>query len=119
IAPAHPHEVLDRGALEPGRRPARQVADAREWPAPLPLEHELGRRLLAPVTDEAESHPHSSRFPFPVSRFPFYRAPHITLVHIWELNLDPVAFRVPSQRVERVESHRLIVEERAVVLGRV
>src|SRR5207249_2960469 len=30
-----------------------------------------------------------------------------------------VAFGVPPQRVERVEPHRLIVEERAVVLGRV
>src|SRR2546429_9986582 len=30
VAPAHPHEVLDPGALEPGTRPARQGSDAHE-----------------------------------------------------------------------------------------
>ena len=119
VAPAHPHEMLDRGALEPGRRPARQVADARERPAPLPLEHELGRRLLAPIAHEPEPDSHSSRFPFPVSPFPFYRAPHITPIHIRQQNHDVIAVRVPSQRVERIKPHRLVVEERAVVLGRV
>src|ERR1051325_295809 len=103
VAPAHPHEVLDRRALELRGRPARQVADARERPAPLPLEHEFGRRLLAPVPHEPE--PDSHGISSPLSRRERGtggedRAPHITLIHIWQQNLDIIAFRVPSQCVE-------------------
>src|SRR5256884_7946895 len=89
VAPTHPREMLDRGALEPGRRPTRQVADAREQPAPLPLEHELGRRLLTPVPDKPEPHSHDTTLmASPLSRRErgtggeVHRAPHITRIHI-------------------------------------
>src|SRR5689334_19492850 len=48
VASPDPHEMLDGGALEIGGGTADEVADAQERTAPLPLEHEGSRRLLAP-----------------------------------------------------------------------
>src|SRR5207248_7711551 len=90
-------------------------------------------RLLTPVSDKPE--PHSHGISSPLSRRERGtggegigrrrkkgtggedRAPDVTQIHIRQPDLNPVALRVPSQRVERVEPHRLIVEERAVILG--
>src|SRR5216110_1954057 len=119
VASSHPHEMLDRGALELGRRPAHEVADTRVRPAPLALDHDRRRRLLAPVAHEPKPDPNASRFPFPVSPFPLNRAPHVTQIHIRQPDLDAVPLGIASQRVERVEPHRLVVEEGAIVLGRV
>src|SRR5436309_416004 len=58
VASPHPHEMLDRGAFELGRRPAHEVADTRVRPAPLALDHDRRRRLLAPVSNESEPHSH-------------------------------------------------------------
>src|SRR5207247_4042114 len=119
VAPAHPHEVLDRAALELGGRAAHQLADAPERAVAPALGRDGGRRLLAPVPDEPEPDPHRSRFPFPVSRFPFlisrfpflisrfpflisrfpfpvsrfpfYGAPPVAPVHVWKPDLDAVA----------------------------
>src|SRR5258705_145735 len=67
VASSYPHEMLDRGALELGRRAAYEVADARIRAAPLPLDHHSRRRLLAPVPNEPEAYPHDTYYtsPFP------------------------------------------------------
>src|SRR5438552_4983401 len=106
VASPHPYEMLDRGALELGWCPAHEVADAHV-PAPLlALDHHSRRRLLAPVPDEPEPHSHCvgmnrSLLPAPCSFF--YRAPHVTQIHVRQPNLDAVSVRVSSQHVERVE----------------
>src|SRR5205807_2398275 len=117
VAPAHPHEVLDRRALELRGRAPHDVAHAPKRAALLALGDDRRGRFFAPVTDKTEPDPHRSRFPFPLSRFPFYRAPHIAHVDVGEPNLDPVPLGVPPQRVQGVEPHRLVVEEGAVILG--
>src|SRR5256885_584282 len=117
VASSHPHEMLDRGALELGRGTAHEVADAHVRPASLALDHDRRRRLLAPVSDEPEPHSHSSRIPHPASRISLYHAPHVARVHVGEPDLDPVPLGVASQDVERVEPHRLVVEEGAIIFG--
>src|SRR5260370_24632218 len=109
--------MLYRGALELGRRPAHEVADAHVRPAPLPLDYDRCRRLLAPVAHEPEPYSYSSRIPHPASRIPFDRAPHVARVHVGEPHLDPVPLGVASQDVERVEPQRPVVEEGAIILG--
>src|SRR5690349_21523633 len=47
VTPAHPHEMLDRGALELGWRSSHEIADALVR-ATLPLEHDRGGRVLTP-----------------------------------------------------------------------
>src|SRR5207302_11298326 len=112
--PTHPYQVLDRVALELGGCPPHEIPDAPERAAARAFGYDGGRRLLAPIPDEPEPYPNGSRIPDPGSRFPFYRAPHVTQIHIRQPGLDSVPLGVPPQRVERIESHRLIVEERAV-----
>src|SRR5207244_9403977 len=62
VASAHPHQVLDRVALEPGRRAPHEVADAPERAAAHLLRHDGTRRLLAPIADEPEPDPHRGAF---------------------------------------------------------
>src|SRR6266850_393099 len=64
VASPHPHEMLDRGALELGRRAAREIADAHIWAAPLPLDHRRRRCLLAPVANECEAYPNGALVSF-------------------------------------------------------
>src|SRR5881296_3956520 len=67
VAPAHPHQVLDRRALELRGRAPHDVAHAPKRAALLALGYDRGRRLLAPISDEREAYPHdtSSPSPFP------------------------------------------------------
>src|SRR6266700_1610457 len=58
VASPHPHEMLDRGALELGRGAPHEVADTAELTGTLPLSHHAGRRLFAPVAHEPEPHSH-------------------------------------------------------------
>src|SRR2546427_8668336 len=53
----------------------------------------------------------------PAPRSHFNRAPHVARVHVGEPDLDPVPLGVASQDVERVEPHRLVVEEGAIIFG--
>src|SRR6266566_1748780 len=53
----------------------------------------------------------------PAPRSLFNRAPHVARVHVGEPYLDPVPLGVASQDVERVEPHRLVVEEGAIIFG--
>src|SRR2546426_5520407 len=53
----------------------------------------------------------------PAPRSLFNRAPHVARVHVGEPDLDPVPLGVASQDVERVEPHRLVVEEGAIIFG--
>src|SRR5204863_337348 len=53
----------------------------------------------------------------PAPRSLFNRAPHVARVHVGEPDLDPVPLGVASQDVERIEPHRLVVEEGAIILG--
>src|SRR5947208_12785178 len=90
IASPYPHEMLDRGALELGRGAAHEIADAHV-PAPLfALDHHSRRRLLAPVSDEPEPHPHVPCSPLPAPCSIFNRAPHVARVHVGEPDLDAV-----------------------------
>ena len=66
--------------------------------------------LFAPTTNEAQSDPH---------RVALHRAPHIAPVDVGQPHLDAVAQRIAAQRIDRVESHRLIIEQGDVVLDRV
>src|SRR5205809_865142 len=124
VAPSHPHQVLDRGAFELGRCAPHHVADAPERAAPRAFRHGRGRRLFAPIPDEREAYPHgtSSLSPFPglppAAFLVFNCAPHVAHVHVRQPDLDPVPLGVPPQRVERIEPHRLVVEQPAVILGR-
>src|SRR5438034_1903078 len=52
VAPAHPHEVLDPGALELWRRAAHEVAEAPEGSALLALENDRSRGFLSPIANE-------------------------------------------------------------------
>jgi len=107
VAPAHPHQMLDRAALELGRRPAHEITDASIGTVALTLLHDCARRVFAPITYEPEPDPHSV----------LNRAIHIAQVDIRQPDRDAVTLGVAPQRVERVESHRLVVEKRASVLG--
>src|SRR5207249_12001796 len=109
--------MLDRGALELGRGAPHEVADTAELTGTLPLSHHAGRRLFAPVAHEPEPHSHSSRIPHPASRISLYHAPHVARVHVGEADFDAVPLGVASQDVERVEPHRLVVEEGAIILS--
>ena len=62
------------------------------------------------MTNEAQSDPH---------RVALHRAPHIAPVDVGQPHLDAVAQRIAAQRIDRVESHRLIIEQGDVVLDRV
>src|SRR5437870_547484 len=108
--------MLDRRAVELGRRPPHEVSDASEQSVSLSLDHHARCRLFAPVTDEREPNPHSigvNLSPLPSPIFSCC-APHITLIHVGELDPDPVMLCIPSQDIERIKPHRLVVEERAV-----
>src|SRR6266852_4179146 len=87
VASAHPHEVLDGAALEPGWRAPHEVADACERPVPLPLDDRRGRGLLTPVAQEAEPHPYPA--------LP-HCAPHVARVHVRQPDLDAVALGVAA-----------------------
>src|SRR5947209_3877089 len=106
VAPAHSYQMLDRVALELGGCPPHEIAGAPERAAARAFRHDRGRRLLAPVPDEPEPHPHASPI---LSHFPglqpatspaFNRTPHVARVHAREPDLDRVALGVPPQRVE-------------------
>src|SRR3989449_8008906 len=58
VAPAHPHQVLDRAALEPGRRAAHEVTDTPIRTVSLALLHDFARRILTPIPYEPEPDPH-------------------------------------------------------------
>src|SRR2546422_7799005 len=67
VAPAHPHQGLDRRALELRGRAPHHVAHAPNRASlPAPGDDRRGR-FLTPVPDEPESHAHRSRFPFPAT----------------------------------------------------
>src|SRR5437870_13211366 len=65
VAPAHPHQILARRALELRGRAPHDVAHAPERAALLALGHDRGRRLLAPISDEREAYPHDTSYPSP------------------------------------------------------
>src|SRR2546427_7758663 len=132
VAPAHPHQVLDRGPLEPGRRAAHEVTDTPIGTVSLALLHDCARRIVPPIPYEPEPDPHggmdgkvgrggtvSSAIAVPAVPAALNRAIHIAQVDIRQPDRDAVTLGVAPQRVERVESHRLVVEERTVILGRV
>src|SRR5207244_5156674 len=123
VAAAYPHQMLDRGTVELGGSPPHEVADARELTAPLPLGHHRGRCLFTPVTDERETYT-DGLTPFPPlpsgeggrDEFPLsgtergtggevHCAPHITLIHVRELDIDSVVQRIaPARRANRTPS---------------
>src|SRR5216117_3486200 len=112
--------MLDRGALELGRGAPHEVADTAELTGTLPFSHHAGRRLFAPVAHEPEPHSHCigmNRSLLPAPRSHFNRAPHVARVHVGEADFDAVPLGVASQDVERVEPHRLVVEEGAIILS--
>src|SRR5437867_3565188 len=82
IASPHPHEMLDRGALELGRRAAREVADAHIRAAPFAFDHDRSRRLLAPLANEPETYTNAAPA--------FNGAIDITQIHIRQPDLDAV-----------------------------
>src|SRR2546425_11934244 len=129
VAPAHPHQVLDRSPLEPGRRAAYEVTDTPIGTVSLALLHDFARRILTPIPYEPEPDPHcgmdgkagrggtvSAALAAPAV---LNRTIHIAQIEIRQPDRDAVTLGVAPQRVERVESHRLVVEERTVILGRV
>src|SRR3989449_6895253 len=129
VAPAHPHQVLDRSPLEPGRRAAYEVTDPPIGTVSLALLHDFARRILTPIPYEPEPDPHcgmdgkdgrggtvSAALAAPAV---LNRTIHIAQIDIRQPDRDAVTLGVAPQRVERVESHRLVVEERTVILGRV
>ena len=65
--------------------------------------------LYEVITDEAQAHPYGAVF---------HGAPDIALVDVREEDGDPMARGVPDERVNRVEPHGLVVEQRRVVLHR-
>src|SRR5439155_26181795 len=105
VAPTHPYQVLDRVALELGGCPPHEIPDAPERAAARALVDHRRRRLLAPIADEPEPHPHATRFlsPFPglppASSPAFNRTPHLARVHVGKPDLDLVAFVIAPQRV--------------------
>src|SRR5438876_11664234 len=127
VAPAHPHQVLDRSPLEPGRRAAYEVTDTPIGTVSLALLHDFARRILTPIPYEPEPDPHcgmdgkdgrggtvSAALAAPAV---LNRTIHIAQIDIRQPDRDAVTLGVAPQRVERVESHRLVVEERTVILG--
>src|SRR4029077_6681338 len=116
VAPPNPHQTPARCAVELGWRPPHEVSDAPEQSVPLSLDHHARCRLFTPVTYERAPNPscigvNLSPLPSPTL---FCCAPRIALIHAGELDIDSVMLRVPPQHVERIEPHRLVVEERAV-----
>ena len=119
IATADPHERFDGRSFELGRRAADEIAHALESAVAFALRDGGDRGFFTPVANESQANSERGRFPFPIPRFPFNRAPDIAHIDIRQPQLDAVAHRIAPQRVERVEAHRLIIEERDVVLDRV
>src|SRR5229473_8561587 len=107
ITTADPHECLDRRSFESGRSASDEIADALEWSVALSLSNGRSRRLFTPMTHEAK--PYTQR---PV----FNRAPDIAAIEVRQFHVDAMAQCVATQGVDRVKTHRLIVEERDVVL---
>src|SRR5712691_11087328 len=116
VTAADPHEGFDGCAFELRRRAPDEITDALERAMLFALEN--GRRggLFAPVSHKSQSNPHRSSLPAPCS---LHSAPDIAHVDVGQAYFDAVAHRVAAQRVDRVEAHRLIIEERDVVLDRV
>src|SRR2546426_12308198 len=75
VAPAHPHQVLDRSPLEPGRRAAYEVTDTPIGTVSLALLHDFARRILTPIPYEPEPDPHGTGSLL-------HRAPHVAHVHV-------------------------------------
>src|SRR5438445_158915 len=130
VAPAHPHQVLDRSPLEPGRRAAYEVTDTPIGTVSIALLHDFARRILTPIPYEPEPDPHcgkdgkdgrggtvSAALAAPAAPAVLNRTIHIAQIDIRQPDRDAVTLGVAPQRVERVESHRLVVEKRASVLG--
>src|SRR3989454_9990911 len=66
--------------------------------------HDFARRILTPIPYEPEPDPHGTGSLL-------HRAPHVAHVHVRQFDRDAVAMGVAPQRVERVESHRLVRSE--------
>src|SRR3972149_6347063 len=138
VASAHPDQMLNGIARQLGRRAAHQVTQALEGTAALALVHHLLRGVFAPLAEEREAYAdgrvsvircplsgirgvrpgdHGQRTTATGQRLTaLHRTVHIARVYIRQPDLDPVAACVAAQRVERVETHGLVVEQPGVVL---
>src|ERR1700752_790907 len=116
VAPTDPHQSFDCRALELGGGTADEIADTLEWPVLLTLFDRPGCGFFAPVTDKAQTNSEPRGMAPGLATFD--RAPDVALIDIRQPHLDAVAHGVAAERVDRVEAHRLIIEECDVVLDR-
>src|SRR5882762_1950240 len=87
----------------------------------LALENGSGCGFLTPMSYESQSDSHR---PPPRGVAPghatldgsFHCTPDVTHVDIRQAHFDAVAHGIAAERIDRVEAHRLIVEERDVIL---
>src|SRR3954471_12238463 len=110
ITPADPHERFDGGAFELWGRATDEIAHALEGTVALTLFDGCSGGLFTPVTNESKSHTQCR---------PFNRTPHVARIEIRQPHGDAVTHGVAAERIDRIEAHGLIIEERDVVLDRV
>ena len=77
-----------------------------------------GCGLLTPMAHETQTNAHGPRGVAAghATLVGFHSTPHIAHVDIGQAHFDAVAHGIAAERVDRVEAHRLIVEERDVIL---
>src|SRR6267143_2770460 len=114
ITTADPHECLDRRSFESRRSASYEIADVLEWSVAFSLFDGGCRGCFTPMPHESQSNAHCTLLPAPCSLF--NRAPDIAAIEVRQFHVDTMAQCVATQRIDRVKSHRLIVEERDVVL---
>src|SRR5437660_3520293 len=114
ITAADPHERFDCRSFERRWSTSNEIPDAIERSVPLSLFRGRGRCFFAPVPHETQADSYCSVFRAPCSLFD--RAPDVAAIDVRQAQINAIAERVTAQGIDRVKAHRLVVEERDVIL---
>ena len=106
----HPDQVLDRGPLQGGGCSPEEIREGDEVPMPLSLLHHSLGDLGSPAPDEPQADPNVGLLGCTL---------HPALVDVGQAGSDTPTSGVPAQGIQRVEAHRLVVEECHVEFGTV
>src|SRR6266545_4797966 len=112
VAATDPHERFDCGAFELRRRSPDEITHTCEWTMLLSLDDGCRGGLVAPMANEPQADPHRTIPRGVAAGHPTLdRAPDVTHVDIRQSHFDAVTHGIAAQRVDRIEAHRLIIEE--------
>ena len=108
VESTHPDEVLDGRPLQRCRGTAQEVRKREERPFRLACFDDLPGDVLTPSTHESQTYPQI---------VPLGGAADIASVDVGQQDLDTITAGIPAEYVQRVEAHRLVVEQGHVVFG--